>query len=139
MVKTAFHNAPPNPAFDPASAPKDELRREFGRRLQAAMVEKGWNQSELGRRAGVSRDNVSNYVRGTNLPGPAIVKRLAEALGVDGAWLLPLGAAGARSVDRDAPALEVKSAGGDLAWLRINQQVKWDVALKIMALLKGEA
>lgn len=138
MSKTAFHNAPPNESFDALSAPKDELRREFARRLSAALVEKGWNQSELGRRTKIDRDNISGYVRGRNLPGPAIVKRLAEALGVEVSWLLPLGVAGARSVDRDSPALEVKALGGDTAWLRVNQQVSWDTALAVMKLLKGE-
>jgi transcriptional regulator with XRE-family HTH domain len=44
---------------------------EFGKKVQDAMLRRGWNQSELGRRAGLKRDNISCYVRGTTLPEPA--------------------------------------------------------------------
>src|SRR5829696_3192513 len=54
-----------------ASASPDAIKADFGRRLQAALNEKGWNQSELARRvapllprSSIARDNISKYVRG---------------------------------------------------------------------------
>jgi transcriptional regulator with XRE-family HTH domain len=47
----------------------------------------GISQSELSRLAGVSRASVSQYLSARNRPRGRAVERLAEALGVDGAWL----------------------------------------------------
>lgn len=72
-----------------------ERKQEFGRRLQAIMVELGWNQSELARRAGehlpeprkgqkqrhgFPRDLISHYVRGVRLPRPEGLGALCKAL-----------------------------------------------------------
>lgn len=57
-------------------------KAEFGRRLRGLLAQRGWSQSELARRARIGRDNISGYVRGQNLPGPTILNRIAEALGV---------------------------------------------------------
>ncbi|HWL72127.1 MAG TPA: helix-turn-helix transcriptional regulator [Geminicoccus sp.] len=61
----------------------DATKAEFGRRLRGLLAQRGWSQSELARRARIGRDNISGYVRGQNLPGPTILNRIAEALGVD--------------------------------------------------------
>jgi len=132
--KTAFHNAAPD-GKNMKGAPREAIRREFGKRLQAAMLDKGWNQSELARHSGFGRDNISAYIRGVSIPGPIHLHAMANALNVKSDDLLPN--KGMPSVDTVVPALDVAEIGEGMAWLRVNQAVDWDAALKIMALLKS--
>lgn len=145
MAKTkrpAFHNPPP--ADLPQGVPVEAVKAEFAKRLQAAMVERGWNQSELARRAALhtvdkkfGRDNVSGYIRGTSLPGPAHLAALGKALKVEPRELVPM--RGMPSVDEKVPALDAKDLGNGTVWLRINQAVEWPTAVQVMNLLKGTA
>ena len=149
-MKKAYHNRPPSDEPISASAPRDAVLIEFSRRLQRRMVEKGWNQSELARRAEAAlnrrrkengqavkrfgRDLVSNYVRAIMLPGPVHLAALADALECTPDALLP--ARAMPSTDERLPPFEVKSIGGGMAWLRINQSVPFSLALKIGSLLE---
>lgn len=126
------------------------VKLEFARRLQSAMIRKGWNQSELSRRAsaflpkptpgqkrghsGIGRDLISHYIRGLMLPGPANLNALAQALGVEPADLMPT--VGQPQIG-DVP-LEVKAMDGDRMYLRIARSVSTDTAMKIMQLLREE-
>lgn len=132
----------PPPGGLPQGAPVEAVKAELAKRLQQAIVEKGWNQSELARRAAIhmpdkifGRDNVSNYIRGASLPGPGHLKALARALGKDPLDLLPT--RGMPSVEDKVPAFDMRDVGGGQVWLRVNQAVSWDVATQIMGLLKG--
>ena len=136
-----YHNDEAPAHALPAGAPRDAVLRDFGQRLQSLITEKGWNQSELARRAAdhmpdgkFGRDNVSNYVRGLVLPGPAHLHAMAKALGVKQPDLLP--ARGVPSVDAKMPEFEMRDVGAGKAWLRINQQVDFGVALEIARLLR---
>lgn len=137
----AFYNDPPSGEYN--SADQLALRREFARRLQAFMDDKGWNQAELARRTAehcrtgkFGRDNVSSYIRAISLPGPVYLKAIAKALGVEKEDLLPSGLA--RGVDTALPEVQVRDAGDGLAHLKINQAVKWEVAIKVLELLKSD-
>ena len=121
-------------------APKELMRAEFGRRLQAELIRKGWNQSELARNAGLhmpdkhfGRDLVSGYVRGKILPGPIHMDALCKALGKKPEDLLP---AGANAAPENAP-IKTQSIDENRVLLQVNQVVDWPVALKILELLKG--
>jgi transcriptional regulator with XRE-family HTH domain len=142
----------PAPAGDvPANAPQDAVKREFAKRVQSAMVEKGWNQSELGRQATkhmpidprtrkskeFGRDNISGYIRAMVLPGPVHLTALARALDKAPGDLLPT--RGIPSSETKVPAIEARDAGGGKAWLRVNQAVDWDVALQVLKILKAES
>lgn len=137
-----FHNAAPRDL--PSGAPMDAVKAEFGRRIQARLVEKGWNQSELARAASkfmpgktkLTRDNVSNYVRGQQIPGPTRMKAICDALGVKPVDLVPAHAV--QSTDDAAPPLAVKTLGDGRVFLQINQVTSMDVAMKIMAMLNAE-
>lgn len=143
IKKPAFHNAPPQGL--PDGAPPEAVRAEFAKRLQTAMVAKGWTQSELARRAALhmpdkkfGRDNVSNYIRGTTMPGPANLNALAKVLGMAAKELVP--SRGLPSVDdRMPPPLDVKELSDGRAWLRVNQAVDWNTAMQVVALLKRAA
>jgi transcriptional regulator with XRE-family HTH domain len=124
----------------PDEAPTEAVKIEFARRLQRAMVKKGWNQSELARQAKIhltegrlERDNISHWIRGKNLPGPANLHALAEALGVSPADLLP--SRGIPSAADKAPPLDMRDLGDGNVWLKVNQAVDRRTALRIMNLL----
>lgn len=105
------------------------------------MRKKGWNQSELARQADkhmpagkqFGRDSVSNYVRGHNFPTPINLEALCKALDTKPEDLIP--AQMFLRAKEDMPPLDVRGLGDGSAWLRVNQRVTMDVALKILELL----
>lgn len=118
--------------------PKHLTKQEFGKKLYRLMLTKGWNQSELARQAGVTRDAVSTYVRGVSLPEPANLDRLAKALDMDAGELLPNHMETA--IDNDVPSLELKVSSMDprVAWLRINRLVSTATCMKVVELLSSD-
>lgn len=76
----------------------------FGERLRLARKQKDLSQTELGKLAGLHYTNISRYERGTSQPNADALKRLAEALGVSGDYLMEgtvQDAARARFEDRE--------------------------------------
>lgn len=120
-------------------APRELTKVEFGRRLQALMLQKGWNQSDLSRQAKLGRDAISTYIRGVSFPEPKNLQRLAKALGIESETLLPNGTISAMQNDA-APMLEIKQAHGrpNDVWIRVNRIVSFETASKIMVMLKEE-
>lgn len=119
--------------------PKHLSKQEFARRLYRLMTEKGWRQSELGRRAGLPRDSISTYMRAKTLPTKESVKKLAKALGVEPLDILPNFVESA--IDADMPMMEMKVSNNmpSKAWLRVNQLVPTSVASEIIAILQKHA
>jgi transcriptional regulator with XRE-family HTH domain len=117
--------------------PKELTKQEFGRRLMALMLDKGWNQSELARASKLGRDAISTYIRGVSFPEPKNLHKLAKALDTTADQLLPN--AIVRAMDNDAaPMLEIRQAAGhpDKVWVRVNRMVTFTQAAEIFALLK---
>lgn len=132
-----------SPRALPPGAPEEAALAEFGRRIQAFMVKKSFNQSDLARAAAkfmpdkkFNRDNISVYVRGKSFPNPVRLNAVAKALGVTTEELMP--EHGIASVDEKAPPLDVRSIGDGNVWLRINQATSMEIAMKIMTLLGGQ-
>jgi transcriptional regulator with XRE-family HTH domain len=69
----------------------DEVVRRFGGRLRQARAGRGMTQADLADRAGVSEAYVGRLERGRAAPGIDLVARLAKALGLPAADLLPDG------------------------------------------------
>ena len=138
MARKSRHHLPPSKGGEKLydDSPKSLTKQEFGRRLHAILLERGWNQSEMARKTGVGRDAISTYVRGRSLPEPGTLKKMADALSMDPAELLPNAVESA--VDRDLPALEIREAIGHpgMAWLRVNRRVTTTQALRIMQILQ---
>jgi transcriptional regulator with XRE-family HTH domain len=75
------------------------VRKEFAHRLRVAMEAKGWNQSDLARRAfgttkgggAIGRDRISNYLNARQLPERATLLKVCKALGMKPDDLLPNG------------------------------------------------
>jgi len=138
MVKEIRPHIVSDAKQDMRLAPKHLVKQEFGRRLYSLMLDKGWTQSEMARRADLPRDAVSTYVRGKSLPTPQNLKKLAETLGVEQDDLLPNYVEGA--IDQDHPAFEMKisPSATTVAWIRVNRLVSVSTALKIAALLEAD-
>ncbi|MBO4228001.1 helix-turn-helix domain-containing protein [Bradyrhizobium neotropicale] len=140
MVRRRYINPPPSADDATAAASITTAKREFAKRLQHLMTEKGWNQSDMARAAAkfmpdkkFNRDNVSLYVRAQQLPGPVRLRAMCRALGVEESALIPPGAVA--TVDEGAPPLALRPIDASTVWLQINQAVPQDVAMKIIALL----
>ncbi|BAQ16115.1 helix-turn-helix domain-containing protein [Methyloceanibacter caenitepidi] len=140
MIRRNYVN--PAPKGLPDGAPRDAVKIDFANRLQRALVNKGWNQSELARRASeklprgktIGRDMVSHYVRGVALPRPAQLEALAKALGVEPSTLLPTSPSAADKL----PAADMKALENGNVWLRINQGVPMTKGLLILSILNGQ-
>jgi transcriptional regulator with XRE-family HTH domain len=118
-------------------APPVAIRMDFAKRLQDALNDKGWTQSELARRMApllkesrIGRDNISKYVRGKVLPLPPALEAMAKALGVQSKDLLPTRAT--QAVADELSPMDVRDIGGGRVWLQVNQAVDWEVALDVM-------
>lgn len=125
-------------ADEDAYTPKHLTKQEFGRRLYKLMLDNGWNQSELARRAGIGRDAVSTYIRGRSFPEPKNLAALAEVFGVTPRELMPNTIESA--IDADIPALEIKQSAGHPGhvWMRVNQLVTFGQASQIFEILKNK-
>lgn len=137
--------------YNMSPAQQESAKAEFARRLQRMMSEAGLNQTELARlatkhmpvdkRTGkpkeLSRDNVSNYVRGLVLPRPDNLRALCSALDCQPNELIPPRGV-PTAADNNAPPLEFRAIDGGRVWLRINQTVTYETAMKIVALLNSE-
>ena len=135
----------PPPLTNSASsgAPPEAIRMEFARRLQAALNERGWTQSELARRMApllkhsrLGRDNISKYVRGKVLPLPPALEAMAKALEIKTSELLP--ARASPSAGAEYPPMNVKDIGEGRVWLQINRSVTWGKGLEILRILQEE-
>ena len=117
------------------NTPSEITKQEFGRRLYNKILERGWNQSELARRASIGRDAVSTYVRGRSFPEPVTLKKICSALDVEPSELLPNITKSA--IEKDAPAFSLNQSPGDPSrmWMKVNQAVTPSQATRIMAIL----
>lgn len=125
----------------PKSAPRDAVALEFARKLQAEMVKRGWNQSDLARAAtkhmpegSINRDSISQYVNARNMPNPVRLDALAAALDVAKEDLLP--ARGVTARGAMASDMDLKDMGDGRVWLRVNQPLDWADAMEILAILR---
>lgn len=135
MSQKPRHHLPPS--ADTPTEPKELAKLEFGRRLAALMLDRGWSQSDLARAANLGRDAISTYVRGRSFPEPKSLRALAEALGIPAGELLPNTVMSAIEADT-APMLEIKQAAGhpDRVFIRVNRMVTLDQAAAIFNIIK---
>lgn len=70
------------PQFRPHSSANEE-RAYFAKALVKTLRERDMNQSELGRKTGLSRDAISSYVRARSMPEPKNLRKIADALQVE--------------------------------------------------------
>jgi transcriptional regulator with XRE-family HTH domain len=139
--QSAYHNEPPAGSISP-HAPTDVVKAEFARRLQAKLVEKGWNQSELARRmapllprSSIARDNISKYIRGKVLPSPHVLEAMSKVLECKPADLLP--ARGTPSAGAENLPFNFRDIGDGQMWTKVNMAMSEDAALAVRAIVRG--
>lgn len=66
-----------------------ELDQVIGNKIRAARLQKGWNQSELGRAVGVTFQQIQKYENGSNRIAVSTLAPLCEALEIEPASLFP--------------------------------------------------
>ena len=64
------------------------MKNEFQYRLLKAMADKQMSATELSKRSGVGKSDISNYVNGVYVAKQDKCFLLAQALGVDPGWLM---------------------------------------------------
>lgn len=134
-------------AVDPNLDPQKKAKELFARRLWRLMTEKGWNQSELARRAGIGRDRVNVYIQGNALPTPENAKKLAAAFGIPVLKLYPegealVGAAAAHGgfaamTTVDLPTLKFETRDNGQVYFQLNDEIPMDLALEFIAMLQA--
>lgn len=117
------------------AVPAHMAKAEFGKRVYRFMMAKGWTQSELARQADLPRDSISSYVRGVSMPSPQSLVKLASALGVTDADLVPNHVESAIEHDSPMIAVHISPNARNTALLRINAILPADVALKIQEMV----
>jgi transcriptional regulator with XRE-family HTH domain len=134
MPKYAIHPKPLE-AYGGHVRDADDPKLEFARRLFLRLEEKGWSQSELARRAGLSRDSVSTYIRARSVPSPVNLRKLSEALGCLPSDLFSI--FGEFAGLNQESMLEIRQDEGDsgMMWVRVNRRLPKDVAMKIFLVL----
>ena len=124
-----------------------ELRnQEFARRLYRALVERGWSQSDLARRAFGSktdergytvakgRDRISVYLRGQAFPEPKTLAKIAKILRIPVEELAP--EIHTSAIDREHPEVMIHQASGhNKVHLVVNKIVLASVATRVMELI----
>ncbi len=91
---------------------KRDRAAQFRRRLQDAVLQKGFSRSRLAREIGVDRSTVSQLMTdaGARLPNAHVVGEAARVLGVSADWLLGLTDRPERATDILASALDMTEA-----------------------------
>jgi transcriptional regulator with XRE-family HTH domain len=115
------------------ATPGSSTKQEFGRRLLSLMQSRNWNQADLARAAGLGRDSISTYVKGSVFPDPKNLKKIADAFGTTPQALMPDGMA----QTNDAPMLEIRQSAtdSDKVHIRINRTVTFEQATKIFSII----
>lgn len=128
------------------------VKAEFARRLERLRIQKGWNHSELARRATaflpkpdvgqirhhtIGRDLIGHYVRGKILPNPVYLDALSKALGTKPEDLIPAMPSMA-PMTGDSPAIQMLTLSDGRVSLRVNRTVSMGTAVAIVSLLQKE-
>lgn len=122
------------------------LKEEFARRLYRRRIDKGWNQSELARRAQavapdgvrIGRDLVNKYEKGDRVPEGPRLEALAKALGCRAPDLLPTDALplALQPSDVALPDFQMDAdMESDTIFVRINQRLPSAIAFEIQRLV----
>ena len=119
----------------------------FAKRLVEFMARRNMSQSDLARAVwgnfvdarghdtARSRDRISCYVRGLQMPEPKTAKAIADALGVSPVDLIPsLDKPASRGAAPDL-AMSVVAGRPDTALLTVNKMIPLELAVKVLAML----
>lgn len=122
----------PKKLSPPDVTPRNEA---FSKRLQSLLLERNWNQAELARAAGLGRDSISTYIRGSVFPDTKNLKKLADAFGLTPQQVMPTEMS--QLIQAEVPALEIRQSSSDptKVFIRINRTVTVEQAAQIFSIL----
>ena len=98
--------------------------------LKQLLAQRGWNQSELARRAGIGADSISRYLNGQYSPSARHLAKIAAAFEVNPAEIYNA----MEEADQYVAELRLLRDDPAHALLKINQLLPTEVALQILAL-----
>jgi transcriptional regulator with XRE-family HTH domain len=122
----------------------DDLKKEFGRRLLAAMNRKGWKQTDLARFASdkcpkgqgpIGRDLIGLYLRGATFPNPIYLQAIADAVGLTIEQLVP---AAALLPDGEDTPFSCRQLDANRMHLKLSRTLSVAAANAIMDILRQE-
>jgi transcriptional regulator with XRE-family HTH domain len=112
------------------------IRRDFSRRLQGLMHQKGINNAELARAIDVFRGQVGEWLAGVSFPYPTNLQKLAKYFRIPVSELAPEGAydttKGLLRADVD-----MRLADDGQVWLHINKKVPLEIATQVIKLVSN--
>ena len=120
-----------------ASVQRPLTKEEFGQRLYKLMSSRGWRQADLASKSGLTRDNISNYIRGVSFPTTPNLKKLALAFRLPEGDIFPN--IWMRTVATPKPDFELRTSPSDpsMAWIRLERMVPLKVAFEIAQLIEN--
>jgi transcriptional regulator with XRE-family HTH domain len=111
-----------------------EQRRALGVSLRRLLKERDMSQSDLARRLGTSRDNVSGWVRGETFPrSEKILDKMADVLGVAMPDLL--GDTSPGDAGRPGKDYSLSSVGNGRCYVYLSKEMPVEIGIKIMELV----
>lgn len=110
-------------------------KQEIGRRIHKRMLARGWRQADLARASDLSRNSISNYIKGNQAPSGTSLVALAKALKCKPADLVP---DFKMPEDTRETLLEMKVMDGGLSHLIVNKIVTTEAAFEIMRILEAD-
>ncbi len=84
--------------------------KDFAQCLKSAMAQKGMTQAALSDASGCSKAAISQYLSGKNVPGPAKVKDLADALEVQPEYLMGFDVSATKDTTCDVTRIGTRTA-----------------------------
>jgi transcriptional regulator with XRE-family HTH domain len=120
-----------------SSRMREQAKQVLARNIKRAIIDKGITPAELARRAGLTRDNISTYMRASSLPTEDSLKRLARALGKTPEELLPNRPDIPQS-DPENPMLVLTSMPDGTSRLQVDKIMSTATANRIIALLQAD-
>ncbi len=117
---------------------REAMKQAFSTRLHRMLMDRGWSQSELARRSGLTRDNISVYVTGRGIPSHASMLKLASALNVPVAKLAPEHYVDAGRNGRAPYKLTIDDSGKANLHVDI-EGIDADLAIQIIRMLRDES
>ncbi len=120
--------------------PKAMSLREFGHRLDEMLLDRGWSQADLHRKAGLSKDTISKWVAGKVDPSPRNLGVVAKAFGMSIDELYPHYMDNLdNAAQRSRGGVEFVSNDSKMGTLTVDRVVSTETAMKILDLLKNDA
>jgi transcriptional regulator with XRE-family HTH domain len=115
--------------------PKNAAKQIFKNKIYEHILDRGWNNSDMARAAGISRDDVHRYVKGISLPTEGKLRAIAKVMRIEPEELLPNFIASTPSAD--LPRTSLTEENGE-AWLIINRAVRLETGLAILGMLRKD-